>query len=116
MSNGKTNKYNKVQYMGGLRHANPLLCVLGALAQYFVSRWHLSGEEFPSFQTRQDWYRIKVLSSGGQDRTKALSYPTQYEATWKAFALAEINSVQKTHVMRGLGQGRRSCMACLKAR
>ena len=32
---GKTNKSGKKQFIGALRHKNPLLCLYGAIAQYF---------------------------------------------------------------------------------
>jgi hypothetical protein len=101
ISNGKTNKYGKMEYMGALRHKDPLLCTIGATAQYFFWRWHCSGESPPSFRRRQDWYRLKLLC--GEKPDAKISYATQYECTWKAFANACINSVKKTHVMRGCG-------------
>lgn len=103
MSHGKTNKFGKVQYMGAIRHRDVLRCTMGALAMYLVWRWHLSGEAFPDFRSRKSWYRTKLLSAGPSKTKTPLSYPAQYEATWKAFALAKIHSVQKTHVMRGAG-------------
>jgi Centromere DNA-binding protein complex CBF3 subunit, domain 2 len=100
-SNGKTNKYGKMQYMGALRHKDPLLCTMGAIAQYFFWRWHRSGESPPSFRRRRAWYTLKLLC--GEKPDAKISYATQYECTWKAFANACINSVKKAHVMRGCG-------------
>ena len=30
MSNGKTNKFGKIEYMGAMRHKDPVLCTMGA--------------------------------------------------------------------------------------
>jgi len=101
INNGKTNKHGKKQFMGAMRHKDPLQCTMGALAQYFYWRWHIAGEAPPVFQSRKDWYTTKLLVA--ECKTKEMAYLTQYEATWKAFAAAGIHSVQKTHVMRGCG-------------
>jgi hypothetical protein len=87
--------------MGAMRHKDPKLCVLGALAQYFFWRWHVSKEEPPSFRRRSDWYRTKLLV--GRDKFKELSYPTQLDEIFRAFCEAGIDSVDKTHAMRGCG-------------
>ncbi|MEA2203145.1 MAG: hypothetical protein QOI89_3920 [Solirubrobacteraceae bacterium] len=100
-TNGKTNRNGKKNYMGAMRHKDPYLCTMGALAQYLFWRWHISGELQPSFKRRKDWYNTKLLV--GDDKDTEIAYNTQYTETWKAFAAAGINSVQKTHVMRGAG-------------
>lgn len=74
LQDGKMNKTAKKEFMGSLRHKDPLLCTQGALAQLFFWRWHVTGELPPSFRCRQDWYRIKVLV--GQDREEEISYST----------------------------------------
>ena len=101
MSKGKTNKSGKKQFMGALRHKNPLLCSHSALAQYFFARWSLGGEQPPNFQTRRSWYRTKLLIARPGREQEQLSYPAQYEAVWRAFAAAGICSIQKTHAMQG---------------
>jgi hypothetical protein len=53
ISKGKTNKSGKKQFMGALRHKNPLLCSQGAMAQYFFARWSLGGERPPDFKSRR---------------------------------------------------------------
>ena len=95
----RSNKFGKIEYMGAMRHKDPMLCTIGAATQYLFWRWHCSGESPPSFWQRRDWYRVKVLH--GEKLDGKISYATQYECTWKAFAGACINSVTKTHVMRG---------------
>ena len=103
ISKGKTNKSGKKQFMGALRHKNPLLCSHSALAQYFFARWSLSRERPPDFRTRRSWYRTKLLVARPGREEEQLSYPAQYEAVWRAFAAAGIHSVKKTHAMRGCG-------------
>jgi hypothetical protein len=103
ISKGKTNKSGKKQFMGALRHKNPLLCSQGAMAQYFFARWSLGGERPPNFRSRRSWYRTKLLVARPGKEEEQLSYPAQYEAVWRAFAAASIHSVKKTHAMRGCG-------------
>jgi centromere DNA-binding complex CBF3 subunit-like protein len=81
-----------------------LLCSVGALGLYLFWRWHVRGESTPNFRSHSSWYPVKLLA--GRDDgtgTQELGYKSQYEATWRAFVLAGISSVQKTHVMRGCG-------------
>jgi hypothetical protein len=81
-----------------------LLCSVGALGLYLFWRWHIRGESTPNFRSYSSWYPVKLLAAR-DDRTgtQELGYKSQYEATWRAFVLAGISSVQKTHVMRGYG-------------
>jgi hypothetical protein len=60
-SKSKTNKTGAKYYMGAIRHKNPMLCSMGALAQYIVCRWHMSSEPGPSFRSQSSWYRLKLL-------------------------------------------------------
>ena len=81
-----------------------MLCSVGALGLYLFWRWHVRGESAPNFRSHSSWYPVKLLA--GRDDgtgTQELGYKSQYEATWRAFVLAGISSVQKTHVMRGCG-------------
>jgi hypothetical protein len=103
ISRGKTNKSGKKQFMGALRHKDPLLCSHSAMAQYFFARWSLRGEAPPNFRSRRSWYRTKLLVARPGKEKEQLSYPAQYEAVWRAFAAASIHSVKKTHAMRGCG-------------
>jgi hypothetical protein len=61
LQEGKLNKVGRKEFMGSIRHKDPLLCSHGALAQYLFERFHVSGEEVPSFRRRKDWYNTKVL-------------------------------------------------------
>ncbi|KAH7471459.1 hypothetical protein FOMA001_g13568 [Fusarium oxysporum f. sp. matthiolae] len=101
LRDGKLNKTAKKEFMGALRHKDPLFCMQGALAQLFFWRWHVAGEPSPSFRRRQDWYRIKVLV--GRDREQELSYPTQLQETWRIFGAAGLMASKKTHLPRRVG-------------
>jgi Centromere DNA-binding protein complex CBF3 subunit, domain 2/Transcriptional activator of glycolytic enzymes len=101
LQDGKLNKTARKEFMGALRHKDPLFCTQGALAQLFFWRWHIAGEAPPSFRRRRDWYRIKVLV--GRDREQELSYPTQLQETWRVFGAAGLVSSKKTHLPRRIG-------------
>ncbi|KAJ6437110.1 High-osmolarity-induced transcription protein 1 [Purpureocillium lavendulum] len=101
LRDGKLNKTARKEFMGALRHKDPLFCTQGALAQLFFWRWHVAGEPAPSFRRRKDWYRIKVLV--GRDREQELSYPTQLQETWRIFGAAGLIASKKTHLPRRVG-------------
>ena len=104
---GKENKYGRLQTIGALRHRKPLLCLLSALAFYFLFRWDLTDEEFPDFSERKAWYDIQLLASSkhgrcrGRGSTKQpLSYSSQLDWINKALEYAGIDSKKKTHIGR----------------
>lgn len=101
LQDGKMNKTAKKEFMGSLRHKDPMFCTQGALAQLLFWRWHIAGEAPPSFRSRQDWYRIKVLV--GQNREQELSYPTQLQETWRVFGAVGLATSKKTHLPRRAG-------------
>ncbi|RKK12793.1 hypothetical protein BFJ65_g12053 [Fusarium oxysporum f. sp. cepae] len=101
LRDGKLNKTAKKEFMGALRHKDPLFCTQGALAQLFFWRWHVAGEPSSSFRRRQDWYRIKVLV--GRDREQELLYPMQLQETWRIFGAAGLMASKKTHLLRRVG-------------
>jgi hypothetical protein len=101
LRDGKMNKTAKKEFMGSLRHKDPMFCTQGALAQLFFWRWHIAGEAPPSFRRRRDWYRIKVLV--GQNREQELSYPTQLQETWRVFGAIGLTASKKTHLPRRAG-------------
>ncbi|KAK4217014.1 hypothetical protein QBC37DRAFT_415804 [Rhypophila decipiens] len=101
LQDGKMNKTAKKEFMGALRHKDPLLCTQGALAQLLFWRWHIAGEPAPTFRHRQDWYNIKVLI--GSDRMQELSYRTQLEETWRVFGAVGLTAEKKTHLPRRAG-------------
>jgi hypothetical protein len=124
---GKTNKVGRKEFMGSMRHKEPILCSHGALAQYLYHRFHVSGEPEPCFKARQDWYDIKLLvttatsekatekrTGAGRKKTllKAngekwqwneteLAYLTQARDIWSIFQDAGVSSAEITHAMRG---------------
>jgi hypothetical protein len=87
--------------MAAMRHENPKLCTMGAVAQYLFWRWHISSEEEPCFRQRKDWYPLKLLV--GRNREEEIAYPTQLNDIYEVFSAAGIHSVKKTHAMRGSG-------------
>jgi hypothetical protein len=101
LQDGKLNKTAKKEFMGSIRHKNPLLCTQGALAQLFFWRWHISGEAPPNFRCRQDWYNIKVLV--GQNREQELSYTTQLREIYKVLGIVGLTTAEKTRLPRCTG-------------
>jgi len=95
------NKTARKEFMGSLHHKNPLLCSQGALAQLFFWRWYIAGELYPSFCRRQDWYRIKVLTS--KNRKEELSYSTQLQDTWRVFGAVGLSTAKKIHLPQRIG-------------
>jgi hypothetical protein len=98
-SSGKTNQMGKKQFMGAMRHRDPRLCAMGAVAQLLCWRWEMSGEPPPDFSSKQAWYRLKLLV--GEDVCKPMSYPQQLDCIWEIFVACGIVSIEKTHAMRG---------------
>jgi hypothetical protein len=84
-----------------MRHQNPRLCTIGALAQYLFWRWHISSKPAPNFQHQQDWYKLKVLV--GEQPTEELAYSTYYSACLSALQKAGISSEDITHIPRSSG-------------
>lgn len=95
LTNGKTNKWGKKQFMGAMRHKDPLLCSMGALAQYLFWRWHTNREEPPCFDKRSSWYNTKLLVT--TDPTTEMTWKTQYDDIIYAFGETGINSAHITH-------------------
>jgi hypothetical protein len=99
ISNGKTNKFGKRQYGAAIRNKEPLLCTMGALALQFFYRWHCSGEKAPTFFIRNNWYQIKVLTTGSNPTT-AMSFATQYDDTKEIFGALGVTGASVTHMPR----------------
>jgi len=97
---GKTNQFHRLEVAATIRAENTFICSLSSLAMYFVWRWHLSGENFPSFADPDKWYDIKLLK-GGNGITTPMSYNTHLERIDEAFKAAKIRSKAKTHAARG---------------
>jgi Centromere DNA-binding protein complex CBF3 subunit, domain 2 len=103
LSAGKTNKDGKKQFMGVMRHKNPVTCTMGAIAQYLFHRFHCSGEAAPDFSSRKSWYRAKLLVVARKSPTSELTYTSHYETNFKALTGAGISSDQITHFERKIG-------------
>src|SRR5271168_2799015 len=63
LTNGKSNKNGKIQYGCAMRHRDPPLCTLGALAEYLFCRFEIWNHPAPDFQARRRWYNRKLLTS-----------------------------------------------------
>ena len=103
MSNGKTNQFGKVQYMGTLRNRDVRLCPVGALALYLFHRWHGSGEAFPALESRRSWYLTKLLLGSPHKPQESMSYMTQLAHVNTTFDAIGLDSKAKTQAMRGCG-------------
>ena len=76
ISKEKTNKFGKKQFIGALRYKNLLLCLQGAMAQYFFTQWSLRKERLPNFKSKRSWYRTKLLVAHVRKEEEQLSYLT----------------------------------------
>jgi hypothetical protein len=99
---GKTNQHGRLETAGALRSREPEICLLGAVAFYFLFRWDLSPEPFPDFGSPQRWYNTRLLKAG-TDATAGLSYSSQWLWVCRAFEFAGIVSEKKTHAGRSSG-------------
>jgi hypothetical protein len=72
MNNGKSNPFGRLEYMGVMRHRDPLLCTMGQMAFYLFYRWNIAQEPPPQFKQRQQWYGLHLLRGGHGD--KPISY------------------------------------------
>ena len=101
LGSGKTNKTSNKEYIGALRHKDPVLCTVGALAMLFFWQWHLAGEAPPDFKSRKSWYKTKLLV--GKNKDSKITYPTQYQDVIHAFEESGIISKKVTHAPRKQG-------------
>ena len=75
MRQGKQNQHGKVEYMGCIWNADPILCPLSALAFYFFYRWGRNGAlRFPSFRQLKDYYDLFVFPGSIKVPTRPLSW------------------------------------------
>ena len=98
MRQGKQNQHDKIEYMGCMQNADPILCPLSALAFYFFHHWSRDdAEKFSSFQQPEDYYNQYVFSGSVKIPEQPLSYPTQHEWNKKMFQNVKIHSKEITH-------------------
>ncbi|KAL3675821.1 hypothetical protein R1sor_025769 [Riccia sorocarpa] len=100
MRQGKTNQFGRLEVAACLRNRKVSICPFGALGFYLFWRWHMQGEDFPSFARSSDWYNIKLLKSG-TNLCKEVDYRVHKESIESAFAAIGLKSKAKTHVGRG---------------
>jgi hypothetical protein len=98
---GKTNQFGRTEYMGVMRHKEPLLCTVGQTAFYLFYRWEIMQEPIPQFWQRQQWYDWHLLK--GRTISSPLSYEIQLEWTNKVFKAIGLSSKKKTHSGRAGG-------------
>jgi hypothetical protein len=87
-------------YHAALRHRDPVLCPVGALAQWLVFRWELHGETPPDFRNRSSWYTTKVLPGRLIQTQKEISDNTQQNWIVQALEAVAVNSSKAVHSMR----------------
>ena len=97
----KKNQFGLVEYGGALRHREVEFCLQGNLAQWLFWRYHIHGEQFPSFERSEDWYSVKVFPKDLSSSSKEMNYATQYEGLKKAFIACGVASTKVTHSGRG---------------
>lgn len=101
MNNGKTNQFGRLEYIGVIRHKEPLLCTMSQTAFYLFYRWEINQETPPRFWNRQLWYDAHLFK--GQNVEKPLSYEIQLKWTNEVFDKINLSSRKKTHVGRSQG-------------
>jgi len=98
---GKSNQFGRTEYMGVMRHQEPLLCTISQTAFYLFYRWEIMQEPVPQFWQRQQWYDWHFLK--GRDISSPISYEIQLEWTSKVFKAIGLASKRKTHSGRSGG-------------
>ena len=84
-----------------MRYRNPMLCTIGALAQYLFQHQYISSELAPSFQQKQDQYQLKVLI--GASPIEELVYIMQYNSYFNALYRASVSIESITYITRKKG-------------
>jgi hypothetical protein len=100
-NNGKTNQFGRLQYMGVMRHQDPLLCTMSQAAFYLFYRWQIVGESPPQFQSRPQWYYFYFFK--GSDREKPISYEIRLKWANEVYEAINLSTDKKTHAGRAQG-------------
>jgi hypothetical protein len=87
-------------YHAALRHRDPVLCPVGALAHWLVFRWEVCGETPPDFRRRESWYTTKVLPGKLSLSQKEISDDTQRNWILPALEAVAVDSSKVIHAMR----------------
>lgn len=99
---GKTNAL-KTLYGRVMRHKDFRLCPIGALAMYFLARFHLSGESL-DFSSNDKWFNVKLLvESSSADTTTSISNQTYAKTMRQVCSKLGINSKHFVHFGRSVG-------------
>ncbi|EED21184.1 hypothetical protein TSTA_084150 [Talaromyces stipitatus ATCC 10500] len=98
---GKINQFGRIEYMGVMRHREPLLCTIGQAAFYLFYRWEIMQEPIPQFYQRQQWYDWHFFK--GSKVTKPLSYEIQLDWTSRVFKGVGLSINKKSHSGRSGG-------------
>ncbi|KAJ5567222.1 short-chain dehydrogenase [Penicillium sp. DV-2018c] len=93
MDNGKTNQFGRLQYMGVMRHQDPLLCTMSQAAFYLFYRLQIVGESPQQFGADRS----------GSDRDKPISYESQLEWANEVYEEINLSIAKKTHAGRAQG-------------
>ncbi|KAJ5085702.1 short-chain dehydrogenase [Penicillium argentinense] len=101
MNNGKTNQFGRLQYMGVMRHQDPLLCTMSQAAIYLFYRWQIVGESPPRFRSQPEWYNFHFFK--GSDREKPISYEIQLKWANEVYKAINLSTDKKTHAGRAQG-------------
>ncbi|CAO1616800.1 unnamed protein product [Parajaminaea phylloscopi] len=99
----KVNRTGRVEYVGLLRHLNPVQCGIFAIALFLFQRFHLRGESFPDLSSNRSWYLVKLLCNDN-DSELAITYSNHHHHVSKAFQQLGLRHLPKlTHASRGSG-------------
>ena len=99
MSNGKTNKHGALNQMGAMRAKQVSECVIGATALHLFYRFEIAGETFPTFNSNQDWFNIKLMR-GKKDARTDITYETMLDWGRRFLKLADIRGAAVLHMPR----------------
>jgi hypothetical protein len=99
----KQNQHGRLETMGALRHKDPLVCIVSALAFYLLYRWDLTDEPFPDFASRSAWYGIRLIKRTSGDCSEQLSYTSQRDWASKALQQVGVCTSKVTHIGRAAG-------------
>ena len=86
-------------YHAALRHRDPVLCPVGALAHWLVLRWEICGETLPDFRRWSSWYTTKVLPGKLSLAWKEISDDTQRNWIVPALEAVAVDSSKAVHAM-----------------
>jgi hypothetical protein len=94
-------------YLACVRHRDPLLCSVGAVALYLYCRYTVHRETKPDFQKRSSWMKVVLLQSTTavtvEERSREIPRSTEATQLKKIFDLCDVTSSKLTHAFRKVG-------------